>query len=76
MTGHMVSTGYTDGEGAALMAPLVGVEPADLTHFVVIGLDPDGKVTFGASSSIVADVIPRVLRAVADSIETVVRQRP
>lgn len=74
MTGYMAETGYTDGEGSALLAPLIGAKPTDIEHFVIIGLDPDGKVIFGASSAIRAEVIPRVLRAVADSIETVVNR--
>lgn len=65
----MAETGYTDGEGTALLAPLMGCEPADIAHFVIVGIDRDGKVVFGASSAITARTVPKVLRAVANAIE-------
>lgn len=43
MTGQ--DSGYTLGEVAALLAPLLGCEPNDLLDWVIVGLSSDGPIT-------------------------------
>ena len=64
-----VETGYKDGEGKALIAPLVGWPAEDVAEFVVISVDHQRRAGFGASSGITPKMIPALLRAFADGIE-------
>ena len=68
----MAATGYRDGEGNALIAPLVGWEPDEIAEFVIVTVDKQGNAGFGVSSGIKAEMVPRVLRAMADGIEKAV----
>jgi hypothetical protein len=65
----MVGTGYTDGEGFALIAPMIGAKPDEIVAFIAVAVDVEQRLAFGASSNIDAPQVPCILRALADAVE-------
>lgn len=69
VAGYMAETGYTDAEGFALIGPMIGAQPDELTAFIAVAIDKDQHCAFGASSNITPPMVPGILRTLADAIE-------
>lgn len=61
-------SGYTSGEGGALIAPLCGLEVDELAGYLIIGVHKDGRAVLAASGNLAPSIVPAVLAAVLGSI--------
>jgi L-cystine uptake protein TcyP (sodium:dicarboxylate symporter family) len=48
----MVDSDYKVGEGVAMVAPLIGMDPADIRAFLVIGIHHDGSAGIGGTPNL------------------------
>lgn len=61
-------TGYTMGEAITMIAPLVGMDPAELRACLIIGITATGRAGIGGSPNLSDQNTLRVLESLAKSM--------